>query len=79
MLVGDDDSDDSDDGISPSAGPTVRWNTQETHNVTAFCYQQDQQTQKKGHFCWLVMIGDDDSDDSDDDGDYDGCTYHDRA
>ena len=35
--------------------------------------------QKKGHFCWLVMIGDDDSDDSDDDGDYDGCTYHDRA
>ena len=26
-----------------------------------------------------VMIGDDDSDDGDDYGDYDGCTYHDRA
>jgi hypothetical protein len=30
---------------------------------------------RKSYFCWLVMIGDDDSDD----GDYDGCTYHDRA
>ena len=47
LLVGDDDSDNSDDGILPSAGPTDRWNNQETHKVTAFCYQQDQQTDRK--------------------------------
>ena len=45
VVIGDDDdSDDSDDGILPSAGPTDRWNNQQTHKVTAFCYQQDQQT-----------------------------------
>ena len=46
-MISDDDSDDSGDGILPSAGPMDRWNNQQIHKVTAFCHQQDQWTDRK--------------------------------
>ena len=55
LLVGDDDSDDGDDGILPSAGPTDRQNNQQIHKVTAFCHQQDQRTEKR----LFLPVGDD--------------------
>ena len=75
-MIGDDDSDDSDDGILPSAGPTDRRNNQQIHKVTAFCHEQDQRIDKKRTF---LLVGDDDSDDGDYHGHYDNCTYHNRA
>ena len=47
LLVGDDDSDDGDDGILPSAGRMNRRNNQQSQKVTPFCHQQDQWTDGK--------------------------------